>query len=415
MAIQVAQWATGAVGRASLLELIENPDFQLVGVLVYDPAKQGVDAGELCGLAQDTGVVATTDKDAIVALGADVVVHAASKAHAIETNADDICRILASGTSVITTTSYNHLPTYGADVEAAFAKACKQGQSRFHAAGENPGFMLERLVATITGLSKSIDRIDLYEAVDVSGIDSRPMLVDLMGMGRPPEDVSADSPIIGKLDMAYRQALNATADVLGITLSDIAVTVECTTLDHAIEVAVGTIDPGLVVGQRFSWTGSWAGRELLAIHEEWVLTRDLPQWGLKPLAEGEKAPLIRATVRGVPSLELQLDVGWDEVPPGFDGANPGHLMIGMSAVRAIPYVLDQPPGIVTAPVFGAIRLHNDGPIHELTCSHLERRGIRVHSRRAAPAWPPGSRHPSSPAGCSGRNAGRYPGPRLRWG
>jgi hypothetical protein len=29
-------------------------------------------------------------------------------------------------------------------------------------------------------------------------------------------------------------------------------------------------------------------------------------------------------------------------------------MIGMSAVRAIPYVLASPPGIVTAPVFGAI-------------------------------------------------------------
>ena len=31
-------------------------------------------------------------------------------------------------------------------------------------------------------------------------------------------------------------------------------------------------------------------------------------------------------------------------------------MIAMGAVRAIPYVLAQPPGIVTAPVFGAIQL-----------------------------------------------------------
>ena len=182
------------------------------------------------------------------------------------------------------------------------------------------------------------------------------MLVDLMGMGRPPEDVSADSVIIKKLDMAYRQALNATADVLGITLSDIAVTVECTTLDHPIEVAVGTIDPGMIVGQRFSWIGRWAGRELLAIHEEWVLTRDLPQWGMQPLPDGAKAPLIRAVIHGVPSFELQLDVGWDQAPGGFDGSNPGHLMIAMSAVRAIPYVLARPPGIVTAPVFGALRL-----------------------------------------------------------
>lgn len=356
MAIRVVQWATGAVGRAALAELIENPHFQLVGVFVYDPAKRGLDAGELCGLPPTTGVPATSDKDAILALNADVVVHAASKAHTVDTNAEDICRLLSSGSSVITTTSYNHLPTYGADVAAAFAEACRVGGSRFHAAGENPGFMFERLVTTITGLSKTIDRIDLYEAVDVSGIDSRPMLVDLMGMGRPPEDVGADSPIIAKLDMAYRQALNATADVLGVRLSDIDVTVECTTLDRPLEIAVGRIDPGLVVGQRFSWTGVWDGRPLLAIHEEWVLTRDLPQWGLHPLAAGEKAPLIRAVIRGVPSFELNLDVGWDRVPPGFEGANPGHLMIGMSAVRAIPYVLAQPPGIVTAPVFGAIQL-----------------------------------------------------------
>lgn len=353
---RVVQWATGAVGRAALAELIENPDFQLVGVLVYDPAKEGLDAGALCGLPPTTGVLATTDKDEIFGLGADVVIHAASKAHAVDTNADDICRLLASGTDVITTTSYNHLPTYGAETEAAFVEAARAGQSRFHAAGENPGFMFERLVATVTGLSKSIDRIDLYEATDVSAVDSRPMLVDLMGMGRPPEDVSVDSPIIKKLDMAYRQALNATADVLGVTLSHVEVSVDATTLPHDLEVPAGTIEAGTVVGQRFSWVGHWSGRPLLAIHEEWVLTRDLPQWGLTPLAPGEKAPLIRAVIKGEPSFELALDVGWDGKVPSGQHAQPGHLMIAMGAVRAIPYVRAQPPGIVTAPVFGAIQL-----------------------------------------------------------
>jgi len=356
MVVRVAQWATGAVGRAQLQEIIRHPDYDLVGVLVYDPVKDGLDAGALCGLDPTTGVTATTDKDAIIALGADVVIHAASKAHAAETNAQDICRLLAAGTSVITTTSYNHLPTYGAELHSAFTRACSTGRSRFHAAGENPGFMLERLAMTVTGLIKRLDRIDLYEATDVSGIDSRPMLVDLMGMGRRPEDVSTDSPIVKKLDMAYRQALDATAAVLGIRLSEVRATVECTTLSRDIEVAVGPIEAGTVVGQRFSWVGRWNDRDLLAIHEEWVLTRELPQWGLRPLAPGEKAPLIRAVISGVPSFELQLEVGWDEVPPELAGTSPGHLMIGMSAVRAIPDVLSAPPGIVTAPVFGALRL-----------------------------------------------------------
>jgi hypothetical protein len=182
------------------------------------------------------------------------------------------------------------------------------------------------------------------------------MLVDLMGMGRPPAEVGVDSPIIGKLDMAYRQALNATADVLGITLSQIKISVDATTLPYDIHVSAGTIAAGTVVGQRFSWVGHWSGRELLAIHEEWILTRDLPQWGLQPLEPGQKAPLIRAVVTGEPSFELSLDVGGPDTSPGGTPTMPGHLMIAMSAVRAIPYVLAQPPGVVTAPVFGAFRL-----------------------------------------------------------
>lgn len=356
MTIRVAQWATGAVGRAALTELIENPRFQLVGVLVYDPAKAGQDVATLCGLDGATGILATTEKAEILASAPDIVVHTASKAHSVNTNADDICELLAAGISVITTTSYNHLPTYGADVEAAFEAACRAGGSRFHAAGENPGFMFERLVATLTGLSKSIERIDLYEATDVSGVDSRPMLVDLMGMGRPPQDVTVDSPIIANLDMAYRQALNSTADVLGLRLSAIEVSVDATTIDYDLDVPAGRIDAGTIVGQRFSWIGYRGEKAMLAIHEEWVLTRDLPQWGLAPLARGQKAPLVRAVVEGVPSFELQLDVGGPTRNAAGDIALPGHIMIAMSAVRAIPDVLKSPPGIVTAPIFGAIDL-----------------------------------------------------------
>lgn len=359
MAVRVVQWATGAVGRTQLQELIQDPAFDLAGVLVYSDEKAGIDAGELCGLPPTSGVLSTNDKEAIFALGADVVVHAASKAQpgAGEVNVEDICRLLESGTSVITTTSYNHLPSYGEEIHARFAAACETGGSRFHAAGENPGFMMERLVATLTGLSKTIDRIDLYEATDVSGVSSRPMLVDLMGMGKPPEEVGLGSPIFAKLDMAYRQAIGATADVLGVELDRIEASVECTTLPHDVEVAAGTIEAGTVAGQRFSWVGWWNDRDILAIHEEWVITRDLPQWGLKPLAPGEKAPLIRAVVSGLPGFELSLDVGWDPgVPEELVGTSAGHLMIGMSAVRAIPDVLASPPGIVKAPVFGALQL-----------------------------------------------------------
>ena len=55
-------------------EVIRHPDLDLVGVLVYDPAKEGVDAGVLCG-EDAVGVRATDDRAAIRAIDADCVLY----------------------------------------------------------------------------------------------------------------------------------------------------------------------------------------------------------------------------------------------------------------------------------------------------------------------------------------------------
>src|SRR5208282_2387117 len=67
---RVIQWATGNTGQRALREVIRHPLLDLAGVLVYDPAKDGADAGELCG-EEMTGVFATTDRHAVLKLEAD--------------------------------------------------------------------------------------------------------------------------------------------------------------------------------------------------------------------------------------------------------------------------------------------------------------------------------------------------------
>ena len=71
---RVVQWATGDVGRRAMREVIRHPALELVGVLVYDTAKAGIDAGEICGEAR-TGIVATTDRNSIFGLKADCVLY----------------------------------------------------------------------------------------------------------------------------------------------------------------------------------------------------------------------------------------------------------------------------------------------------------------------------------------------------
>jgi hypothetical protein len=348
---RVIQWATGPVGQVQLAEVIDNPEFDLVGVFVYSPDKVGVDAGALVG-RPDTGIVATNDKAAILALDADVVLHSASKAYGFrdfQANTDDIVALLESGKSVITVTSYAHLPTLGSDVDERIRKACAAGNSRFCPAGEHPGFMLEKLAVGLTALCQRVDNISVQQFVDCSHVPEERMLVDLMGMGKRPEEISVESPAFRAVSTQSEQAIGAAADALGIQIDEI---------DHVIRTAVSpkdvtldctTLAAGTVVGQILSWTGYHAGKPVLAVEEFWTCTADIPDWDL--VLDGHT---VRIRVDGVPNVAAEVRVDTDPIAQ-FGNVSGGYVAVGISAIRAIPYVLKAPPGIVVPEVFGAYR------------------------------------------------------------
>ena len=344
---RVVQWATGAVGAAQLQEIIDDPELELAGLFVYSPDKVGVDAGVLAG-RESVGVLATDDREEILALDADVVLHAASKGHGVNTNLDDIVALLESGKDVITTTTYNHLPTYGGDAGERIAAACAKGATRFHAAGEHPGFMMERLAATITGLTKTIDSITVQEFVDCSKVPAPEMLFDLMGMGKDPSELTFDNPMFRAVSIQYEQAIQVTAEILDVEIERIEAGIDAAVIDHDVELPIGTVRAGTVVGQVLSWTGYRDRAPFLTCEEYWVVTKGIPQWDLSV----DDAPFIRVIVDGLPRLRVELTV--DDGPvPGLPGTLPGHLLVGMTALRALPHVRKAPPGVVTAPVFGA--------------------------------------------------------------
>jgi hypothetical protein len=348
MTIRVVQWATGSVGKAQLREVIDRPDLELVGLYVYSASKVGIDAGDIVG-RPSTGVSATNDTSAILALDADVVLHAASKAFPDNTNTDDIVALLASGKSVITTTSYNHLRTYDPEVEMRIRHACTQSGARFHAAGEHPGFMFERLATSLTALSQRVDKVTVQEFVDCRAVTAREMLVDLMGMGKPPDQVSAESPLFQTISIQYEQSLAATADVLGLRFDEIRREVRTATLPYDVDVACATLPAGSVVGQIMSWSAYRDGAPVLVAEEYWTAVEEIPGWDLA--LDGQF--LVRVIVDGAPTLRLELTI--DNQPVDLEGVAGGQLAVAMTAVRAIPYVLAAPAGVVVPEVFGAYR------------------------------------------------------------
>ena len=122
------------------------------------------------------------------------------------------------------------------------------------------------------------------------------------------------------------------------------------TSSHDVEVACGTLPAGSVVGQIMSWSGYHDGEPVLVAQEYWVATDEIPGWDLRL----EQTFLVRVQVEGVPPIKVELTIDNQRVGE-LEGTSGGQLAVAMTAVRALPYVLAAPAGVVTAPVFGAYR------------------------------------------------------------
>ncbi|MHB8696140.1 MAG: hypothetical protein ACYDHH_33425, partial [Solirubrobacteraceae bacterium] len=183
------QWSTGAVGIWSLRAIIDAPDLELAGVWVSSPAKEGRDAGDLCGRAS-TGVLATTSVEEILALDADVVIHcqrACEGNQALKFD-DDVIRLLESGKNVISTVSYFSPRIEGPDLMAELDAACSAGQSTVFGAGIDPGFVCDRVPALISGMCSEVEQIRMVETYDPSRHPVAEFMLTL-GFGKLPEEI----------------------------------------------------------------------------------------------------------------------------------------------------------------------------------------------------------------------------------
>jgi 4-hydroxy-tetrahydrodipicolinate reductase len=91
--LRVIQWGTGNAGRKALSGILRHPELELVGVHAHSPAQVGKDAAELCDWPKPTGIRASDDAAALLALDADCVCYTAQGETRIRETVDELCRI----------------------------------------------------------------------------------------------------------------------------------------------------------------------------------------------------------------------------------------------------------------------------------------------------------------------------------
>lgn len=347
---RVVAWSTGNVGRHVIAGVDARPDLELVGLWVSNPDKVGKDAGELAGLSRTLGVAATHDVDALLALEPDVVIHTAMADNRLFEALGDIERLLRAGVNVISSGPVFLQYPFGVVSDSMIEPvrtAAEEGGVSLFVNGVDPGFANDALPLVLSGVSERIDEVRVSEILNYNTYNQPMVLFDIMGFGRPLEDV----PMIlqpGVLTMAWGSVVRQLAAGLDVELDSVEEWHERRPAPEAFDVDAGTIEQGTAAALHFELRGIRAGRAVIVLEHVTRLHDDIaPEWP-QPAGHG----CYRVQITGEPNYTLDLQL------LGSDGDHntAGLKATAMRLVNSVPAVVESGAGLLTAldlpPVYG---------------------------------------------------------------
>jgi len=345
--LRIIQWATGNTGVRALREVVRDPMFELVGVRVFDPAKEGKDAGELCGEAA-TGIKATTDRSSLLALDADCVIYTPTATGSGETRAglseeevvEDVVAMTGSGKSIVTscTDFFGGGLRFREDHRARILDACKKSGASIYATGSDPGFITEMVPLAFLSIQRSVELIEIEEYGDLRFRPSPYMILEQMRYGKPLSEFNPDRRM-NHLFGEYKLPLNTLAGFAGLNVEEWTAEGGCAAARHDETIVAGEIKAGTAGAQRVIIRGLIGGKDVIRFIQYSYVTLDLdPDWEMRPSGW-------RLKVLG--DSPMTIDIAYPLDAPG----SLARIVPAINAnglVNAIPYVCAAPPGFLTA-------------------------------------------------------------------
>lgn len=343
MTRRVVQFSTGNVGRHALRSIIERPDLELVGVHSASADKVGLDASELCGMSGPTGIQATDDLDALVALGADCVVYTSQAETRPKEALEQVCRFLRAGTNVVGT-SFVWLvaPEFSDEwLVHPLRQACAEGDSTLYVNGIDPGFSGDTLVYTALSLAARATAITVQEIFDYGTYDDAEFTGVSFGFGSEPDH----TPILfapGVLTSMWGKQVESLAAQLDLELEGIRERHESWVTPRPIDCTMMNVAPGRVAAVRFAVEGVRDGNTVITMeHVNRLTEHAAPDW---PYPPDGRSGVHRVIVEGSPGIEINTHVG----AVGADHNQAGVIATAARAVNVIGAVCGAPPGLLAA-------------------------------------------------------------------
>jgi len=342
MPLKIVVWGTGNVGRPAIRAILSHADLELAGVIVANPAKVGIDAGDIAGV-ESTGVMATDDWRSVLDAKPDAVVYTATADIRPEEAMADLLACLEAGINVVSTAFYSYLHTGSAGPEALapVENACGKSGASLFVSGIDPGWVMDYLPVAVSGAVSGIREIRVREIFNYALYDQPQVVREVIGFGTSMDEV----PLMlhdFAIEMVWAPMVRLVGEAMGAAVDDIQIEVERLPLEQSIDVpGMGTFDKGTQGAFRFEVRGYHQGKPLYALeHVTRIDEACAPDWPYPPEGGG----CHQVIISGDPDLFVTVH-GHDHHEPGAAGG--GNASAANWVVNALPGVCAAKPGIVT--------------------------------------------------------------------
>src|SRR3954466_4696839 len=209
--IRVLHFGLGPIGAAVVKQVAARRGFRIVGAVDIDPAKAGRDLGEVAGVGRALRVKVSSDaRKAIKSSKPDVIVLCTLSS--LKKVLPQMEEILKLKVPIVSTTEELAYPT-GANIKYAKAihAAAKKAKVAVLGTGVNPGFTMDALPITLTGVCERVDsiRIDRIQDARVRRLPFQQQIG--AGMTRQPFQKKVDDTSVRHVGLAESVSMIADA------------------------------------------------------------------------------------------------------------------------------------------------------------------------------------------------------------
>jgi 4-hydroxy-tetrahydrodipicolinate reductase len=315
--VRIAQFGLGPIGIESLRLAASKPWAEIVGGIDIDPRKFGQKVADVAGLKQNAGEVFSSFDALWQHARPDVILHTAGSKAAL--SIEQIKPLVRAGVSVVSTCEELLYPQLRAPEAAAeLDELCKRNNARVVATGVNPGFVLDVLPVTLTGVSRRVTGI--YGERVVNASTRRMPLQKKIGSGMDP-DQFRQLFREGKAGHAgFQESAMLIAHALGWPVVTLTETCEPVIADHDITTQYFQVRKGLTCGLHQRVEAAIVTAQTLVLDLKMYLDAQDPHDGVR--------------IDGDPPIDLRIN----------GGVAGDHATVA-ALINAVPRLLKTEPGL----------------------------------------------------------------------